>query len=278
MWLFRERGPSAGPRKSKAGGRLLRMAGPLTGLFLAVQVLREAPSVELGVVVAVFVLLAAYGCWHWGTLLSLPDAREVMRRDPRPPVIFLRSFLEDARQIQDAPVGERQGGTYATTHSFTAGREQAMAAALDQLGPFVAIGRPGEPLATLGASRVYLGNQDWKGFVEGLVPLAAAVVLQPEFTPGTLWEVGLVVKNVDLRRLLLVVPDPTVRPFRFERVRQLVSDMFDVPLPSAEHCPTCDAFYFDPARHPVPLRLESSEHMMTFVAHVRGLGAPKGQS
>ncbi|MBI5597737.1 MAG: hypothetical protein HY928_16745 [Elusimicrobia bacterium] len=275
--LYRKQDPARGPRRWRAGGRLLQVVGPALGLLVIAQVLWDAPF-NVGLAISVFVGLGALGLHHWGGLLSLPDAHEVMKRDPRPPVVFLRSFKEEERQVHSTPVGERDGGEAVTDHSFPASREQEMAQALDRIGPFVAIGRPGEPLATLGAARVYLGDGDWKAFVEAMVPCSAAIVLQPEFTPGTLWEVGLVVKAVDLRRLLLVVPDPAVRPFRYARVRGLVSETFGVSLPEADACGSCEAFYFDRGRRPVALRLSPPSALDPFVAHVNGLGPPRGVS
>jgi hypothetical protein len=138
----------------------------------------------------------------------------------------------------------------------------------------VAVGQPGEPLATLGAARVYLADHEWKGTVESMVHRAGAVVLQPEFSSGTLWEVELVIRAVDLRRLLLVVPNPAVRPLRFTRVRQLIAERFGVTLPPIDTCPPCDAFYFDATKRPIPLRLDgnASQAAKPFVDHLLALG------
>lgn len=269
----RKTASSQGPRKWRTVGRLVKVLGPAIGVAFIAQMWWSWPS-NFTLAMTVFAGLAALMFHHWGDQLSLPDAFEVMKQDPRPPLLFLRSFKEEARKVHDAPVGEREGGVRADSHSWTAGRERELAAALNRVGPFVAIGRPGEPLATLGASRVYLGDKDWRRFVESMVPLSAAIVLQPEFTPGTLWEVGFVVKSVDLRRLLLVVPDPSLRPFRFERVRKLIEETFGVALPPADQCPPCEAFYFDLHRKPVPIRLRPPEAMDSFVEHVHGLPPP----
>lgn len=275
--VLRERAPSEGPRKWTAFGRALKAIGPAFGLLVAAQALWQAPF-RLGLALSVFVGIGALGLYNWGDQLTLPDAFEVMRRDPRPPILFLRSFKEETRRIYDAPVGEREEGVYTSGQTRQQAREQELAKALDPVGPFVAIGRPGEPLASLGAARVYLGDRDWKRFVDSMVRFAAAVVLQPEFTPGTLWEVGLVVKTVDLRRLLLIVPDPAIRPFRYERVRGLVAETFGAELPAGEGLGPCDAFFFDLRRRPVPIRLQASEGLRAFAEHVGGLGPPGGLS
>ncbi len=78
--------------------------------------------------------------------------------------------------------------------------------------------------------------------VESLVRRAAAVVLQPEVSPGTLWELTIIGALVDRKRLLLLVPNPVVRPLGFARVRMLIEETQQVALPPPGECPPCDAF------------------------------------
>lgn len=256
------------PRRSKAGGRFLQAAAPAVAALLLAKLIMDTRSVQWACLGAGFLLVAAILFWGLGRTLCAPDAREVLRRDPRPPVVFLRSFHQDERKTHSKPQGPVAGGLSTVDHLFTAHREQEMAGALNRIGPFIAVGRPGEPLATLGASRVYLADEDWKTVVEEMVRRSAAVVLQPEFTSGTLWEADLVVRTVDLQRLLLVVPDPTLRPYRYEKVRGLVEETFSVPLPPAESCASCEAFFFGPGLTPVPIRLGSGKDLAPFVDHI----------
>jgi hypothetical protein len=108
----------------------------------------------------------------------------------RPPVVYLRSFDDDQRaaRIKGALTEEEHLGKV-----------------LSQLGPFVAVGRPGEPLPAMGASRVYLGDDEWQTAVEKLVQQARLVVIRTGGTKGLEWEVERAARLLTPERLLLLV-------------------------------------------------------------------------
>ncbi len=204
-----------------------------------------------------FLLIGALAGIRTGVQLRAPDAMEVLRRDPRPPIVFLRPFDEEQRVMEGNPVGKREGGEDPARSKGKSAYERTLAVLLRKSGPFIAIGRPGEPLATLGAARIYVADHEWKEHVEAMVRSAGAVILQPELSAGTLWEVELVAATWDRKRLLLIVPNPALRPLRYARIRDVVQERLGINLPHVEACPPCDAFYFDDSGRPVPLLLET---------------------
>jgi hypothetical protein len=211
----------------------------------------------------------------YGRRLRAPDGWELMRRDPRPPVVFLRPFQEDSRWTYDNPIGKREGGDITPSAGRKrATREPKVARELSRIGPFVAVGRPGEKLSPLGAARIYVSDEQWQETVLSLVGRAAAVVLQPEVSPGTLWELHVIGRMVDTRRLLLLVPNPGVRPLGFARVRMLIEETLQVTLPPPGQCPPCDAFMFDPSGQPVPVVLQRRANLalQPFATQVLQLG------
>ena len=195
-----------------------------------------------------------------------------MSRDTRPPVLYLRPFFEDGRMIYDAPVGRRQGGVgNGASAKRSASHEREIARVLAGIGPLVAIGKPGDSVAPFGAARVYIGDDAWQQTVLLLIKRAAIVILQPEATQGTWWELNAVASTIDLRRVLLLVPDPTLRPLGYGRIRQLTAQVLPVPLPESND--KCDAFMFDAQRRPVPIVLSSSPEraFQPFLTQVRAL-------
>jgi hypothetical protein len=52
---------------------------------------------------------------------------------------------------------------------------------MSKIGPFVAIGRPGERLPQLGAIRLYVADPEWQEMVTRLMSEAALVVLRAGF-------------------------------------------------------------------------------------------------
>jgi hypothetical protein len=128
---------------------------------------------------------------------------EILARDTRPPVLYLRSFLDDGRgrklsvwrQLTDAVNSLRN-----KTH------EQRLAKYAEGIGPFVAIGRPGEELPELGAARMYVSNDDWQAVATDLMARSQLVVLQVGETRGVQWELDRVDEVKKPEQVLLFTP------------------------------------------------------------------------
>lgn len=88
---------------------------------------------------------------------------------------------------------------------------------MKEVGPFVAIGRPGEPLPELGAARVYVGDTEWQDRVRQLMSSAQLVVLRGGGTAGLQWEVQNVFANVSPERIVFLLP---YDPEQYEVFRQ----------------------------------------------------------
>ena len=224
-------------------------------------------------------IIAGFVC-ILGQQLLMPDARTVMAQDPRDPVVYLRPFGEDSRRVHGLPVGERHGGRVLTPYpSFPASWEIRIAAPLQGIGPFVSVGAPGDTLAPLGSARMYLADDEWQAQVESLVRRAAVIVLQPDATEGTRWEIGKVVQWVDPRRLLVIVPNPALRPLGYARIQALTAGLLKKPLPKEPE--NVDAFMFDETGQPTPIVLgrKTAKTLSPFFDQVRALSPqPKAMS
>jgi hypothetical protein len=87
------------------------------------------------------------------------------------PVVYLRSFYVDQGfSRRPRPVGR--------PFSVRTEEEQ-LAKALREIGPVVAIGKPGERLPRLGANRIYVRDEDWQEQVLSWFARAALVGLNP---------------------------------------------------------------------------------------------------
>lgn len=148
--------------------------------------------------------------------------------DPRPPVVYLRSFVTDG-SFDVAIVGVRFFGTIFPTD------EERLARCMEVVGPFVAIGRPGERLPHTGAHRVYMGRGEaWQDVVAGLVGRARLVVLNPLASgDGFWWEVTFALERVDPGRVLFYLP-PRYKMDRhkpYRRFRDEFRARFGIDLP-----------------------------------------------
>jgi hypothetical protein len=172
------------------------------------------------------------------------SANEVLENDPRPPVIYLRSFKDD--KGAGHPLGIFRGsnikyfwhwifGFYNGPHELMGrSEEEILAQVLGTVGPVVAIGRPGEKLPQLGAARVYVEDAVWQEKVHEFLDRAALVVLRLGKTEGFWWEVEQSASRLDPRRLVFLVP---LNRARYEEFRTRAEKYFPKGLPAYSSSP-----------------------------------------
>ncbi|MEP7282253.1 MAG: TM2 domain-containing protein [Rubrivivax sp.] len=129
----------------------------------------------------------AWRVWRRARRHEALSADEAMARDPRPPVLYLRSFQDDGVALL-AQTGSRWARTVAAAVQAPT-PEERLARVLADIGPLIAIGKPGEPLPELGAARLYVGHADWQAEVQRLLQRAALVVVRVGASPGVRWEI-----------------------------------------------------------------------------------------
>ena len=145
---------------------------------------------------------------------SAKSADEILASDGSP-VLYLRSF-------QDDDEAEQISGWYLTD-------EEQVTLALSDLGPVIAVGEPGEVLPDLGAARFVLHEERWQEEVRHLVDRALLVVVRVATTPGLLWEVGVTVRCLEPKRLLLIVSE---EPKQYRAFFEAANELFPSGLPS----------------------------------------------
>jgi hypothetical protein len=159
-----------------------------------------APLVVLG---GYLCALAAWRLWRRSQRLMAINAVEAMQTDPRPPVLYLRSFKDDGETLFDSEESHTMTRAHRWLEATTV--EQQSAGALSAVGPVVAVGRPGEPLPELGAARLYVAHEAWQGEVRSLMGRATLVVVRVGSSPGVLWEVDQVLEHVPRRRVIFAI-------------------------------------------------------------------------
>ncbi len=141
--------------------------------------------------------------------LAARDATEAMRRDPRPPLVYLRCFGDEGIRLLRA-IGARSNFLDQLSPRRTDSFERALARCLDKFGPFVALNPPGTRLAPLGAARLSVDGEDnWHGTIKEWISRASRiVVLVPpaELGPSLLWELQHVTAPELIDKVILVVP------------------------------------------------------------------------
>ncbi|HET7157429.1 MAG TPA: TM2 domain-containing protein [Burkholderiales bacterium] len=130
-------------------------------------------------------------------------AHDALAADPRPPVVYLRSFgIDDQILVAARGLGGRL--TTLLTYTASVSPEQEMAFILERVGPVIAIGKPGEKLPQLGAARLYVSDEEWRAVVGKLMNDAALVVIRAGETANLWWEVQEALTHLPRERVIIV--------------------------------------------------------------------------
>lgn len=175
--------------------------------------------------------------------LQAVDADERLRSDLRPPVLYLRSFQDDAELFEsesDIVIQwrARSGGDWkptsgrkrklATSWIATSGgrMEEALASLLGPIGPLVAIGKPDEPLPELGAARAYFSNDTWQRAIQRWVDMSCLIVKVAGPTAWIRWELDTIIRQGALHKLIVLMPPgrPEDEPQRWANVSTELAD------------------------------------------------------
>ena len=165
---------------------------------------------------------------------------EVRTSDRRPPVLLVRSFMDDMLELE--PRAEYFGRLFRkrlTLEEFVVGRMMG-------LGPVVAIGKPSEALSPLGAAREYVFGPGWQARVGSLLDECSWVIAILGGTEGLQWEYEQILQRRLTRRFIVVVPPAT--PDVFQERWEIFQQAFppaagaDVALASRMGGPLCVVF------------------------------------
>ncbi len=134
-----------------------------------------------------------------GWRVAVTEARRV---DPRAPVVLLRSFGDDMLKVGPGEKWTRLADWHRRGMTF----ERVLTRELTPFGPVIAIGKPGESLAPLGAARDYVGDDIWQEEVARRMTEARLIVFVVGDSEGLEWELQRVHRLGLLHKLVLVFP------------------------------------------------------------------------
>lgn len=263
-------------------GKSLRFLGRMLLTIAAVSVLGLGPFAKsaldsattweiigIGLTVVFVIALAGVKCLKRGKQLGAESAAELLAHDSRAPVVYLRSFKDDSVASQGSmSMSPFSGGLIPSMFMWIldlAGgvmtEEEQLAKALQDVGPFVAVGKPGEKLPVLGASRIYLQDSEWQVKVRDLMLRAKLLVLRAGKTDGLWWEVQTAARIVKPEKILFLLPydEKAYNLFRAKAEQSLDCHLPDYSA-GAAHPVTMGSLrgilYFEPNWRPHLLQLK----------------------
>jgi hypothetical protein len=113
--------------------------------------------------------------------------------------------------------------------------EQSIVHYFSRFGPVVAIGKPGEVVATAGAFREYVADESWKATVYRYLDCCQAVVIQPSNTEGVKWEIMTVFERLPKHRIVIVFSSRPGLASEYDRFKSDLEANLGLYLPA--HAP-----------------------------------------
>ncbi len=167
------------------------------------------------------VLLPAVWLFRRAQARAAPGADRAVEQDPRPPVLYLRSFGDEDVTVRGRLSRRRallENLQWPATDRF----EEVVVRHLADYGPVVAAGRPGERVPKLGAAREYLPDREWQRSIARRIDDAGLIAVVLGRTRGLEWEVTALVEAGALARTIVVVPsgdpDEVARRWRAQAI------------------------------------------------------------
>ena len=131
---------------------------------------------------------------------------DIQHKDDRAPILFLRSFLNDAVPIASESQSLKHWLLDGAGSQDTL--DMMILAEGTRLGPTVALGNPDDPAPPYGVARGYFDHSDWKEAVMGLCERSAAIILVLDQTEGVEWEIGhIAARKYVGKTLFLLAPE-----------------------------------------------------------------------
>lgn len=135
--------------------------------------------------------------------LSRQSLEAQIERDPRPPILFLRSFADDQVTLPKQGFWTR----FLRGEPEERRLDHLLVENFSRYGPVVAIGRPSERDLPFGAARIYVGDDAWRDQVKTLADRAGHIVIVADPTPGVAWELETMLDQL-LREKTLILAGP----------------------------------------------------------------------
>jgi hypothetical protein len=220
--LPRRRRRIFGPRRAKfpfeaAGWAIMLIGGIPLAAFMVYSLWPPRTVKEMfeilimaAVGFALFAWLGSMLVLRGRLLASQGTLESELAKDPRPPVLYIRSFERE----RDAFVfGDKSKyGRYAR-RALDSSKIQWVAITFEEylgnairplVGPFVALGSPEDHLAPMGAARTYTRDEEWQDDFDRLVRSASAILVEVGRSQNLRWEFKHIRENGLQQRLFLI--------------------------------------------------------------------------
>ena len=195
-----DHGSSRSPAKAKA----LKLAG-------AIVLIAAIPVGLVNPFLAIIPCFVGYLLLRQGKKHAVKIGDSVLKDDARPPVLYLRSFKDES--LDSSILRRFKGVAYsdktwlaATVPNNSIQEQDALGYVFRKIGPYIALGKPGEELPELGSSKLYTSNDEWQNSIRAFFEKSRLVIFRAGLTESLKWELAEIVQTVSPQKVLMILP------------------------------------------------------------------------
>jgi len=199
------------PYRSPFIGGILKAIGFLMIICGAVGIPLFGDTLEgLGWLVAIIIMLSGVAIYYVAARLGSLPAGELLATDKRAPIVFVRSFEDEQGDYTISgyhkSLKSMNKAGLTDNNVWGPGFQLQFNTLLESIGPYIAIGRPGEDLAGIGAARVYVSDDEWQAKIMDYFQASQMIIMRTGKTKGLRWELEKIVQMQKPTSLLLMLP------------------------------------------------------------------------
>jgi hypothetical protein len=229
----------------------------------------------------IFVLLAGLFAWLLGFFFIFKarqylqvSAYSLLATDRRQPILFLRSFADDAA------IGFAITPAEMVTKALDWSVETRLANYFMGFGPFIAIGRPGEKVPAPGAARVQLSDDQWQQWVINQMNSSSIILMYAGVSHWVVWELSRVLEAHLTEKLILLFKGSDFKEDMNDRLARakllFAGERWRAPMENVYHPETLVAARFDGAGGVTVFRSKRRNNdafqIAVEIAHLASLG------
>ena len=159
-----------------------------------------------------------------------PSGEAILKSDKRAPIIHLRPFIKDS--LTEKLTRVKIGPLIFIPDPRV---EDDIAGVLNCIGPFIALGKPGQRLPETGAYRLYVDSEHWEGTIIELYSVCRfVIVLGVADTKNVVWEIQQAMQRLRPDQIVFMFPYPynyKQSEFSYQNFKRAVEDYFPHPFP-----------------------------------------------
>lgn len=159
-----------------------------------------------------FVILIALFCFYMARRAKLPSMTEVISKDDRPSVLYLRPFIQEEESFLELTsyleLTKREAWSYISNPFQRVTFEIFFSKEITKsIGPFIALGNPEDYATPDGAARMYMDDRGWMKQFKDLSFRAACILMEMGQSENLKWELKFL-REDSLQEKLFIITRP----------------------------------------------------------------------